>query len=52
MLFHISNPVHLTDGEDKGHTSHTILIIDATDEQLREIKAYLELMVIKYDMAR
>jgi len=52
MLFHISKPTHLTDGDGKGHTTHKIIIIDPTDEQLREIKATLELMVIEHDMAR
>jgi hypothetical protein len=52
MLFHISKPTHITDGDDKGHTTHKILIVDATDEQLHEIKATLELMVIKHEMAR
>lgn len=53
MLFHIINPVHLTDGDGKGHTSHTILVVDATEEQMREIKAYLELMSLddSYDLA-
>jgi len=52
MLFHISKPTHITDGNGKGHTTHKILIVDATDEQLREIKATLELMVIEHEMAR
>lgn len=52
MLFHISKPTHITDGDGKGHTSHTILVVDATEEQMREIKATLELMVINHDMAR
>lgn len=52
MLFHISKPIHITDGDDKGHTTHIILIVDANEEQLHEIKATLELMVIKHEMAR
>jgi len=51
MLFHISKPTHITDGNGKGHTTHKILIVDATEEQLREIKATLELMVIEHEMA-
>ena len=52
MLFHISKPTHITDGDGKGHTTHKILIVDANEEQLREIKATLEFMVIKHEMAR
>lgn len=52
MLFHISEPTHITDGDGKSHTTHNILIIDANEEQLHEIKATLELMVIKHEMAR
>ena len=52
MLFHISKPTHITDGDGKDHIIHKILIVDATEEQLREIKATLELMVIEHEMAR
>ena len=52
MLFHISKPTHVTDGDGKSYTAHKNLIIDAIEEQLREIKATLELMVIKHEMAR
>ena len=51
MLFHISKPTHIIDGDGKGHTAHKILIVDANEEQLREIKATLELMVIEHKMA-
>ena len=52
MLFHISKPTHIIDGDGKSYTAHKILIVDANEEQLREIKATLELMVIKHEMAR
>lgn len=52
MLFHISKPTHITDSNDKDHTTHKILIVDANEEQLREIKVTLKLMVIKHEMAR
>ena len=52
MLFHISKPTHITNSNEKGHTTHKILIIDTNKEQLREIKATLKLMVIKHEMAR
>jgi hypothetical protein len=52
MLFHISKPTHITNGDGKSHTTHKIFIVDATDEQFREIKATLELMVIKHEMTR
>ena len=53
MLIHISKPTHVTDGDGKGHTAHTILVVDATEEQIREIKAYLVLMSLddSYDLA-
>lgn len=52
MLFHISKPTYITDGDGKVYTSHTILVVDATEEQIREIKAYLELMTLddSYDL--